>query len=335
MSNNKTIQKIDKYLTKKSHINYFSILLKSYNQNDLYIRFDYVNKIKAYKIIWFDLQYLDTNHLEYFESSQLVTSYLANKMVDYLINLKLETASYIDSNILNDRVEIYNKIDDKKGTRKYTFDRFLPLEWKELINPLSLIFTYLPRSMELILNEMFAKYDKQVEYYNSRKPIKINISNGEYDHLFRKDIISIGKKLVKRVEFLEEIDNKYIAVIDDRILILVVIEKVTNDFYHFYSSTNKPYLDEFIYATITAIQKKEFKNFYKVKYKDKRARNLLDEVRKGEYFCCCGIEEDGMLLVSLDRGIIKVPYLENGKLVFEVIEDDDNLSLSKIIEKYK
>ena len=335
MTNDKIIQKIDKYLTKKSHINYFSIILKSYNHNNLYIRFDYVNKIKAYRIIWFDLLYIDLKHLDYYENSQLVTSYLANKMVDLLIKIKLDSSTILDSTILDDRVEIYNQIDEKKEPRKYVFDRYLPLEWKELINPLALIFTYLPRSMELILNEIFAKFDKQTEYYNSKKPVKIDLSKDEYDHLFRKDVISTGKKIANRVEFLEKIDNKYIAVVDNKLLTLVIIEKVTDGFYSLFSSNNKPFLDENIYAVLTAIRKKEFKNFYKVKYIDKRSKNLLDEVRKGEYYCCCGIEDNGMLLLSSDGSILKVPFIENGKLVFEVIEDDDNLSLSKIIEKYK
>ena len=334
MANNKAIQKIDKYLSKKSHINYFSILLNNYNQNNIYIRFDYADKIKAYRIIWFDLQYIDLNHIDYYENTNLVTSFLANKMIDFLLNIKMESANLLDSNILGDRVEIINKIEEKKE-KKYVFDRFLPLEWKELINPLSLIFTYLPRSMELILNEIFAKFDKQTEYYNSKKPIKMDLLNDDYESYFRKDIVSVGKKLSKRVEFLEKIDNKYIAVVDNIILTLVIIEKVTDGFYYFTSSANHPYLDENIYAVITAIRNNDFKNFYKVKYKDRRNNNILDEVRKGNYYCCCGVEQDGLLLLTRDGNIIKVPYLENNKLVFEVIEDDDNLSLSKIIDNYK
>ena len=43
------VDKIDKYLTKSGHEKVFTIKLSKYNGNDIYIRFDYVAKISAYK----------------------------------------------------------------------------------------------------------------------------------------------------------------------------------------------------------------------------------------------------------------------------------------------
>ena len=46
----KILNKIDNYLRKKSHVNYFAIKLVSYNNNYLYIRFDYDKRINAYLV---------------------------------------------------------------------------------------------------------------------------------------------------------------------------------------------------------------------------------------------------------------------------------------------
>ena len=99
-------------------------------------------------------------------------------------------------------------------------------------------------------------------------------------------------------------------------------------------STEKPYLDEHIYATLKSIREKKYKNFYKVKYKNNGV-NMLEDVRKGKFYLAYGIENDNLLIVSENGGLSKLPILVNGKVAFEVIEDDDNLSLSKIIENYE
>lgn len=329
----KIIEKIDKYLNKRSYTNYASIKLLSYNNNDIYIRFDYVNKLKAYKITWFDLKYLDLKNIEYYMNSCLVTSFLANKMVNFLYQMKLENGIFIDPTIIGDRVIFTNRANDDVKT--YTFDRYLPLKWNDLIDPLSLMFTHLPRSMETILNEIFGKFDKTEEFYNSRAPILIDFNNLCEEVLFRKDVIGKGKKLENRVTFLEKIDNKYVAVVETNKFILVVVEHIVDNFYRLYSSMNKPYLDEAMYAVLKAIINKKFNNFYKVKYKNKKNRNLLDEVKQGEFFCSFGVDNENLLLISNNVQMVEVPFLENGELVFEVIEDDDNLSLSKILNKYK
>ena len=62
---------------------------------------------------------------------------------------------------------------------------------------------------------------------------------------------------------------------------------------------------------------------------------MLEDVRKGKFYLAYGIENDNLLIVSENGGLSKLPILVNGKVAFEVIEDDDNLSLSKIIENYE
>ena len=333
LDKNKAIKKISNYLSKKSHTNYLSIQLESYSNRDLYIRLDYVEKLKAYKIVWYDLQYINLRHLDYYTDMQLVSSFFANKLVELLFNIKAKPGSAIDDKILGDRVIFINKI-KKDETQEYIYDRYLPIKWSALIEPLALVFSYLPRSMECYLSEMFAIFDNKVELYNSIKPIKFNLNKDNIDDLFAKEVVVLGKRLENRVTFLEKINNRYLAIVEDSKVNSVIIENVTKDFYTMSCSTEKPYLDEHIYATLKSIREKKYKNFYKVKYKNNGV-NMLEDVRKGKFYLAYGIENDNLLIVSENGGLSKLPILVNGKVAFEVIEDDDNLSLSKIIENYE
>ena len=57
-------------------------------------------------------------------------------------------------------------------------------------------------------------------------------------------------------------------------------------------------------------------------------------VRDGLIYFCFGIDGDNLLLVSDNEGIVAAPIVENGKCMFEVIEDDDDCSLSKYLEQF-
>ena len=327
------LKKISSYLTKKSHINYLTIELISYSNKNIYIRFDYVEKIKAYKIVWYDLQFVDPKHLDLYTNSQLVASFFANRLVELLLKIDLDSSKAIDERILGDRVIFTNRIKPKEP-KEYIYDRFLPLKWSALIDPLALTFSYLPRAMNAYLAEMFAIFDNNVEMYNSAKPIQFNLDNDNIDELFHKKIIARGIKLEDNVRFLEKLGNRYLAIVEDSSFYCVVIEKVVDDFHNMWCSSNKPYLDEHIYATLQCIRSKKMKSFYKVKRKS-YDKNLLEDVRRAKFYLAFGVEGNSILLVS-ENGAIKRSLLkENDRLMYEVIEDDDNLSLSKLFDEMK
>jgi len=331
MSDRETkIKKISSYLTKKSHINYLTIELISYNNKNYYIRFDYVDKVKAYKIVWYDLQFVDLKHLDYYTNIQLVSSFFANRLVELLFGIKAEPGKVIDEQVLGDRVVFTNSINPKE-IKQYVFDRFLPLKWASLIDPLALTFSYLPRTMDAFLAEMFAIFDNNTVKYNSTKPIKFSLEKGNIEELFVDKILTKGKKLEDKVTFLEKFNDRYLAIVEDQGYYSVIIDKVTDNFYNMWCSSNNLYLDEYIYATLKCIRDKKINKFYKVRRKTDD-NNLLDSVRKGKYYLAFGIDGNDILTVSQNGVITKYPAIENNEVVFEVIEDDDNLSLSKLLE---
>ena len=187
--------------------------------------------------------------------------------------------------------------------------------------------------MDNYLAEMFAIFDKTEVKYNSSKPIKFNLETDNIDELFDKKIVSKGQKLENSVPFLEKINGRYLAIVEDQGFHCVIVDKVVKDFHNMWCSCNKPYLDEHIYATLQNIRNKKIKMFYK-KNRKKDEKNILESVRLGKYYLAFGIADQDLLVVSQNGTMSKMPIKENGKVVFEVIEDDDNLSLSKMLEDF-
>jgi hypothetical protein len=328
-----SFEKIDSYLSKKGYDLIMSLFLENYNNYYLYIRFDYVKTIQAYKITWIDMDFINYKHPENYINTQIMTRNMGIKLDRLLGSIDTENTYLEDDNILGDRVEIV--FNNKFGYKEYTFSRFLPNELKSLFDPIIIVFTYLPRSMEVILEEMLAKYSGGEEYYNHLKPIKFNLKKDKIDDIFRKDVIERGKKYYEEghVTFLEKIDNKYVALVSGDKPYLVIIEEIDEDFTLIRCTCPCEYYCKHEYATLLAIKEKKFNNFYKVRFIGKE-ETLLERIRNGAYSICCGVENDSLLIITNDNEIVKMPIILNGKKCFEVIEDDDDKSLSEYLKKF-
>ena len=328
--------KINDYLIKHGHELVMSIYLNNYNGNNIYIRFDYVKELSVYKVVWVDLNFFNEKNIEKYINVQMLTKYLSLRIVEELNKIKDDGGFVNDDKILGDRVEVLTYFTDNQ--KEFVFDRFLPLEWRFLIEPLALVFSYLPRSMEVFLNEIFAKFDGTEESFNYIKPVKFDLLNGNLSDVFKKNIMKRGEEYFNegKVTFLEKVEDKYFAIVrnDDCVPYLVILHQVNDDFVVMWCSCKCNYYCKHIYAVLRALREKKFNNFYKVKYIG-REETLLEKVTISNYQLCFGVDEDKLLLISNDGAIYPADIVKNGKVVFEVIEDDDECSLSEFINKYK
>ena len=157
-------EKINKHLHKKGHELVMSLLFDEFNNNQIYVRVDYLPKISVYKVVWMDLNFIDENNLEQYINMQMMTKFMADRLIDIMLNSKYESGIFEKKGIIGDRVEIISYL--KEDRYDFIFDRYLPLELKFLIDPLVIIFSYLPKGMECILNEIFGRFDGLEEMYD-------------------------------------------------------------------------------------------------------------------------------------------------------------------------
>lgn len=326
--------KIDDYLLKRGHEVVFSIFLENYNGNNLFIRFDYDRTISAYKLVWLDLGFFDEKKMDKFISMQIMTNVLADRLVDALDKIDNPGDNKSDLDVYGDRVEV---ISYQKNVQEFIFSRFLPLEWSFLIDPIVIAFSYLPRSMETILNEFFAKFDGYEEKYNYLKPIKFKINEDSINSLFKKGIISKGKSYYEsgNVAFLEKVFGRYIAVVFGVEPYLVIVEEMKDDFVMMWCSCKCDFYCKHLYAVLLSIKEKKFNNFYKVKYIKNDSQSLLEKMANGGFLLCAGLLDDKLLIVG-NNSIRQENIIDDkGNLLFEVIEDDDSLTLSNHFAKFK
>lgn len=326
-------EKINTFLHKKGHEIVMSLYLDDYNGNQIYIRVDYVRKLSVYKIVWFDLNYIDLKHLDLYVNMQMMTKFMADRLINIMLNSKYESGYLEDPEILGDRVELLSYV--TKDKYEFVFSRFLPLEWNFLIDPLVIIFSYLPRGMDCMLNEIVAKYDGVEEKYNLMKPIKFDLMNGDLTKIFKKSKVEYAEVLVKddMVSYLEKVRGNYIAVVEGEEPSVVIVSEVKDDYVRILANCKKGKEELVKAATILAIRKEKFHNFYKVKLINEN-ESLLDKVTNLTYFLCIGIVEDRLLIVGENGLLLEEPIVKDNKVRFEVIEDDDELSLSKLLEEY-
>ena len=323
--------KIDRYLMKKGHALVFSLYLSNYNGNNIYVRFDYVPKISVYKIVWVDINFFDWKKKEHYISQQLVTKKNALRMIDEVKNMKAKPGFKVNEKIKGDRVEFLSYLPG--DNREYVFSRFLPKEWKELIGPLVIMFSYLPRAMEGLISEMFGIMDGKEDYYNLHHPVKFDLLKGDLKELFSEQEINRAKKYTdgERVTFLEKIENTYIGIVAGFVPYLVAIEELEDGYIGIKTNCRCNNFCKHVCSLILAIREKKFNSYYKVRYIGEEDKTLLEKVVDSTFNLCFGIDGDKLLIITPGLDFFKVNLLKDGKCMFEVIEDDDECNLSKSI----
>lgn len=335
MKKNKNIfYKINEFLKKEKHEMVMSIFLENYNNNTFYIRFDYCPKQNIFKVIWFDFNRLKNNSFKDYINVQEVPLFIGNKLIDLMDAGEYESGYILNDKIKDDKVEIISCV--KEDVYEFVFQRFLPLEWKILIDPIVVIFSYMPRYMEAILDEIFASFDKREEAYNILKPIKFDLMKDSLKNIFRESVIEKGLRFYKNgyVTFLEKVKDKYVGIVEGKVPHVVILNQVDEDFSFLWCHDCNKHYCEHIVAALLALRDGKLNNFYKVAYKfDKQS--ILDKIYNPNYNLCFGVQGDDLLLISSETSVVNIPIVKNNEVMFDVIEDDDECSLSKLIDSYK
>lgn len=232
-------------------------------------------------------------------------------------------------------------INGNHDTYKYSFNYFLPIELSFLQSILSTLISNLPGRLSELYFELCAGINGNTEKYLYNKPFKFDINKGDLTKIFNKDIVDLGEQYYKenRVRFVEFINNSYYAVVhgDQGKLQSVIINYdkkkkiITLD-----CNCNCFYRCEHIYATLKHIQKKELYKFYKLLYLDNNTDQMFDKLFSNLTYLCVGVDGNKIILMMPNGELNAVNACDpDGNLLFKVIEDDENHTLEKELDKIK
>ena len=321
------IKMIKKHYQKNKLI--LDLQLYYYDGYNIYIRIDYIKKLKIYRLSWFDLDDLSYYSIEQIESYTYLTKDMIDSIIDFLKNKEGD-----NDDIKLEEDQVILKVYPNNLT--YTFNKYIPKNWAFIARIFIMIFNNMPRNYQELLFKLHALLMNDVTRYEYKKEFNFDLFNDDINKIFAFQIIERGKNYYEenKVKFLEKIDEeRFFAVVEGTDNYLVVIKyNDENKKMQVYCSCPCEFYCKHIYAVILAIRNSNFKRFYKIYYKNPNV-SLMERVANYDYQLCMGIIEKNFLIVNNDGEIELIPIFDsNGKCNWQVLEDDEDMSLTRLLQ---
>ena len=315
---------------------FFAAYLNNYNGFHIYIRIDYIEKYKCYKLRWFDLDFVKTSKISVFESSEYVEEEAILEIQKLCSSLYVDTKKNYWGKENNVGIYIDSKCKNSDDV-KVKFYKYIPEKYGALNDIMSIVFDILPKKLSPFYDDIgyiFSDASKNFKYENQ---FRFDLFNGKVEKVFDIRNIIRGTKYFEngKVLFLEKVDDRYFAVVNDEELEVVIIkyDEVSYDMQVFCSCPDDDFC-EHILAVIQAIRAKKFNNFYKIMPK-KTYFDMFDKLMDVNYTFCIGMVEDVVGVIG-DNGDIKwLNILDDDKNPrWVIVEDDEKKRFSKAMEKF-
>ncbi len=319
----------------KSNNLIFEMTMLNYGDISLYIRLDFKRKYGDYKLYWYELT-SDKMNLKK-ERNELYLS--PDKVESFVTFFKNNIINYDDEIETNDnRVIITSPYPSKNSETTYiNFHDYIPLDSEGLKTLIFYTIELLPSYYDYLKYQLNAKIGGYEEKFEYQKSFAFDLYNDKLESIFKQHITIRGKRYYDegRVEFLEPVNDRYFAVVDGATTKYLVVIKYNEKEKRLQVYCNCPceFFCKHIYAVIQAIRHKDFRPFYKIKYKD-NADNYLDELLNFDYFLCAGLSKNNnLIIVSHDGELIYTNvFNKEGRRKWEVISDDNDLTLTLKID---
>lgn len=315
---------------------FFAAYLNNYNGFHIYMRIDYIEKTKCYKLRWFDLDFVKTSKISVFESSEYVEEEAIIEIEKLCSELEVNTKKNYWG--IENNVGIY--IDSKSKNSddvRIKFYKYIPEEYEKLYSIMNIIFDMLPKKLDVFFDEIGSIFNGNADHFEYEANNRFDLFKGQLDKIFEIPVLVRGTRYFdeRRVLFLEKVGDRYFAVVNGNELYVVIIkyDEVSKDM-QVYCSCPCDDFCKHVYAVIMAIREKQFKPFYKIMPK-KTYFDMYDKLMDVNYVFSIGMVEDVVGILSDDGNIKWVNILDeenNSKWI--IVEDDDEKKFSKSMEKF-
>lgn len=315
---------------------FFAAYLNNYNKFHIYIRIDYVERLKCYKLRWFDLDFVKTSKISVFESSEYIEEDIILEIERLCAELTIDQKKNYWGKENNVGIYIDAKCKNSEEV-KIKFYKYIPEKHEALYEIMSLIFEILPKKLSPFFEEIGYIYSEEADNFEYEKNFRLDLFKGQLEKVFDIRNIIRGTRYYEqnRVLFLERVDDRYFAVVNDEELHLVIIkyDDVSHDM-QVYCSCEDNNFCEHIFAVILAIRANKFKSFYKVMPK-KEYVSMFDKLMHINYVFSIGMVEDVLGIIG-DNGEIKwIEILDEEKNPrWVIVEDDEKNKLTKEMTKF-
>lgn len=305
---------IKKVLKKKKEYPIIEIYIINYNNSNFYLSLLYNNIIDKFKILYVPIDVIDTNKVEEYFCYQFINtnsvSYIINQIKESLPKYEQQSSrDRRNKNIDNFKIDIDFHIDKK--TYDFHMTRYLPKEWKFLFETIALMFEHVPNIMGELAIEILSVVMNTNDLIEYQASLNCDLWESNLTEFF--PILKDEKKLLEgNLSFLESVNGKYYAIIEEHLLIIEYNDhaKILNIFC---DDKNLVY-SSYTYQVLKAIKKSVEKPFFKVK--------IVEKEEKYNYLCL-GIEKKKLRIIKNNKlTTISLPKKERREII--VLEDKNN-----------
>jgi len=319
---------IEKYFNKLKYQKILDAFIFNVENLSLYIRVDYIKKNATYRVSWVNISAMNSNDVKYWVNTNLIYP----SKVDALKNIMLDNID-ADELIDDDNINSLVTINTYLGTyyKTYKFKRYIPLSHEFLADALLIIFDNMPKYMF----SMFQIFIEKLVNPEINALFAFDMNKDNIDDLFDTNTIKLGHKYIDddKIMFIEQKNNITYSVVRDESDHLVTINYDDNKKEIEMSCTcESNHFCKHMYAALLASKDNMEKRFYKISFIDEN-QSMVENIQKFNYLLCSGIIDDYLIIVDINKFTF-LPILDNGKMRFKIIEDDENHSLEKKIKKY-
>ena len=329
MNNKIIIDKVKKYY--KKYKNIIEVELSNYEGINYYIRLDSDKK-------YYYLRSYNLAVSEKFNKNLVNQEIISNQVAEFIYNIidsiSAESVDLTTNN--NNYVSFSFTFGDNKYT--YKFNQFIPREYAFIADLFYALFANLPHRLYPLFDELLASINGNEIKYTYNKEFTFNLFKGELEKVFNDKVILSGEDVYneKRVRFLEKIQQSYYAVVEgnnDK-LYTVIIDQFDKNI-RMNCTCPCEFRCKHMYAALKTIRDKEQFKFYKVRYVQENV-DTFNKIISNNYYLCIGYYNDMLTLVYPSGEITNVHCLDrDGKAMFEVVQDDENNTLTNYINSIK
>ncbi len=248
------IKAIHSYLESSNLEVIVELTLDKYQGRDYYLSIVYDNEISKYKVLYLPINIVDYKKLDKYLCFQFIDQYYINYLIKNINDFKdefkyVKARNYKNKYIDNDLITLTVKV----GDEYYSFyaTEYIPKELDYLYQVINIMFSYAPNIVSEVGRELVTLLEGKTTYIKYQKCIEFDLFESDLNYFENRNY---------HIDYLEFINSKYYAVVDDHLIILKYL-KENNTLYLFSDNNNSKYY----YSVIETIRKNQFKEFSKLK----------------------------------------------------------------------
>ena len=219
----KKINLIKKSLERKKENIIIDLFIEDYDKSNFYIALVFNKFIKKYKVLFVPLDVIDKGKVEEYFCYQFIFVDTVNYLLEIINNEKrcndLEFRNRQSKTLNSYYIEINTYVDNNY---KYITNQFLPKDWLFLFEVVVVLFEHCPNIISELCNNILIAYSS--DSIVTKFDYSLNLD------LFKSDLGEVEDTV--DVSFLERINGKYFAIVNDNLFILEYnnFKKILNKF---------------------------------------------------------------------------------------------------------